>query len=158
MQFAREVEENGKLPFLDCLVSRDHNSLQTTVYRKLTHTDRRVIRQRDITQSHNYQDSNATNVTGMQHDRQLIQRKLVPWQCFLKELTATKTSFDESLTDVLQLPKLTTPQLLRLQRLHRILLLFNIRVAHKPITTIRQLLTTAGQRRTRTEEQTGSGL
>ena len=78
MQFAREVEENGKLPFLDCLVSRDHNSLQTTVYRKLTHTDRRVIRQRDITQSHNYQDSNVTNVTGMQHDRQLIQRELVP--------------------------------------------------------------------------------
>ena len=35
-----EVEENGKLPFLDCLVSRDDNSLQTTVYRKLTHTGR----------------------------------------------------------------------------------------------------------------------
>ena len=33
MQFTREVEENGKLPFLDCLVSRDDNSLRTTVYR-----------------------------------------------------------------------------------------------------------------------------
>ena len=33
IQFTREVEENGKLPFLDCLVSRDDNSLRTTVYR-----------------------------------------------------------------------------------------------------------------------------
>ena len=40
IQFIREVEENGKLPFLDCLVSRDDNSLWTTVYRKPTTTDR----------------------------------------------------------------------------------------------------------------------
>ena len=40
IQFTSEVKENGKLPFLDCLVSCDNNSLQTTVYRKLTHTNR----------------------------------------------------------------------------------------------------------------------
>ena len=39
IQFTKEFEENGK-PFLDCLVSRDNNELRTTVYRKLTHTDR----------------------------------------------------------------------------------------------------------------------
>ena len=33
-------EENGKLPCLDCLVSRDNKELRTTVYRKPTHTDR----------------------------------------------------------------------------------------------------------------------
>ena len=36
IQFTKEIEENGKLPFLDCLVSRDNNELQTTVYRKPT--------------------------------------------------------------------------------------------------------------------------
>ena len=40
IQCTKEIEENGKLPFLGCLVSRDNNKLHTTVYRKLTHTDR----------------------------------------------------------------------------------------------------------------------
>ena len=40
IQFTKEIKENGKLPFLDCLVSRDNNELRTTVYRKLMHTDR----------------------------------------------------------------------------------------------------------------------
>ena len=40
IQFTREVEEDGKLPFLDCLVSRDENTLRTAIYRKPTHTDR----------------------------------------------------------------------------------------------------------------------
>ena len=40
IQFTKEIEENGKLPFLDCLLSRDSNELRTTEYRKPTHTDR----------------------------------------------------------------------------------------------------------------------
>ena len=36
MQFTREVEKNGELFFFVCLVSRDDNSLRTTVYRKQT--------------------------------------------------------------------------------------------------------------------------
>ena len=40
IQFTKEIEKNGKLPFLDCLVSRDNNELRRTVYRKPTHTDR----------------------------------------------------------------------------------------------------------------------
>ena len=39
IQFAEEIEEN-LLIYLDCLVSRDNNELRTTVYRKLTHTNR----------------------------------------------------------------------------------------------------------------------
>ena len=40
VQFTKEIEENGKLPFLDCLVIRDNNKIRITVYRKPTHTDR----------------------------------------------------------------------------------------------------------------------
>ena len=40
IQFTKEIEENGKIPFLDCLVTPDNNKLKTTIYRKLTHTDR----------------------------------------------------------------------------------------------------------------------
>ena len=39
IQFTKEIEENGKIPFLDCLVTRENNTLRTTVYRKPTHTD-----------------------------------------------------------------------------------------------------------------------
>ena len=38
-QFTKEIEENGKIPFLDCLVTHE-STLRTTVYRKPTHTDR----------------------------------------------------------------------------------------------------------------------
>ena len=40
IQFTWEIEENGKIPFLDCLVSRDNHKLRTTIYRKPTNTDR----------------------------------------------------------------------------------------------------------------------
>ena len=34
VQFTKEIEENGKIPSLDCLVTRDNNELRTTIYRK----------------------------------------------------------------------------------------------------------------------------
>jgi len=36
IQFTKEIEENGKLPFPDFLISRDNNKLRTIVYRKST--------------------------------------------------------------------------------------------------------------------------
>ena len=38
MRFTKEIEENGTITFLDCLVIHDNNKLRTTVYRKPTHT------------------------------------------------------------------------------------------------------------------------
>ena len=41
MQFTREFEEDGTLPFIDSGAwSRNENSLRTTIYKKLIHTDR----------------------------------------------------------------------------------------------------------------------
>ena len=40
IQFTKEIEENSKIPFLDRLVTRDNNKLETTIYRKPAHTDR----------------------------------------------------------------------------------------------------------------------
>jgi len=57
IQFTEAIEEDGKLPFLDCLASRDNNELRTTVYRKPTHTDRLLDESSynpTVTQSHNY--------------------------------------------------------------------------------------------------------
>ena len=38
-QFTKEIEENGEIRFLDCLVTRDNNKIKTTIYKKPTHTD-----------------------------------------------------------------------------------------------------------------------
>ena len=39
-QFTMEPEKDGTIAFLDCLVTRSGNSVQTSVYRKPTSTDR----------------------------------------------------------------------------------------------------------------------
>ena len=52
IQFTREIEEDGKFPFLDCLVSHDNNELRTTVYRKPTDTDRLLDESSYIPTSH----------------------------------------------------------------------------------------------------------
>ena len=145
IKFTKEVEENGKL-------SRDNNSLWTTVYRKPTHRQitRRVILQPDITQSHNYQDSYATSATNLQYDRQLIRQEQVPWPCFSKKnynedfiqrnthrpTTTTQANNTATPTTIATLPYIKGIS----ENISRILKPFNICVAHKPITTLRQLL------------------
>ena len=113
IQFTREVEENGKLPFLDCLVSRDDNSLRTTVYRKPTHIDRLLDESSYSPTSHK-----ATTI------RTLTRQTAYPTitstlTVFFLRTTTTKTSSNVTLTDLLLLPKLTPTQLLRLQQLYR---------------------------------------
>ena len=57
IQFTKEIEENGKIPFLDCLVTRDNNKLKTTIHRKPTHTDRLLDQS-----SHNPTSHKATTI------------------------------------------------------------------------------------------------
>ena len=61
IQFTKEIEENGKIPFLDCLVTRENNTLRTTVYRKPTHTDR-LLDQTSYNPSYFTQSDYGTNV------------------------------------------------------------------------------------------------
>ena len=57
IQSTEEIEENGKIPFQDCLVTPDNNRLRTTIYRK-TDTYRPITRpvivQPDLSQGYNY--------------------------------------------------------------------------------------------------------
>ena len=109
----REVEENGKLPFLDCLVSRDDNSLRTTVYRKPTHIDRLLDESSYSPTSHK-----ATTIRTLTRQTAYPTRTSTLTVFFLRT-TTTKTSSNVTLTDLLLLPKLTPTQLLRLQQLYR---------------------------------------
>ena len=48
IQFTKGIEENNKIPFLDCLVTRESNRLRKTIYRKRTDRLRPVIVRPDL--------------------------------------------------------------------------------------------------------------
>ena len=117
----RGVEENGKLPFLDCLVNRDDNSLRITVYRKPTHTNRLLDES-----SYNPTSHRATAIRTLTRRAQLVRNTTDSlsdeknyFHRVFQRTTTTKTSFNVTLTDLLLIPKLTTTQLLRLKQLYR---------------------------------------
>ena len=68
IQFTKEIEENGKIPFLDCLVTGDNNKLKTTIYRKPRHSDRLLDQF-----SYNPTSHKATTI------RTLIRRAQLVW-------------------------------------------------------------------------------
>ena len=67
IQFTKEIEENGKIPFLDCLVTRDNNKLKTTIDRKPTHTDQLLDQS-----SYNPTSHNATTIRTLTRRAQLV--------------------------------------------------------------------------------------
>ena len=119
IQFTKEIEENGKIPFLDCLVTRDNNKLQTTIYRKPTHTDRLLDQS-----SYNLTSHKATTIWTLTRQAQLVclivfKTRLIILTTFL--VRTTRTSLDGTLTVTL-IPTLrptSTLTLLR-RRLYRI--------------------------------------
>ena len=70
IQFTKEVENDGKIPFLDCLVTRDNrlgmtiNLQKTDTYQQIT---RPVIVQPDLSQGNNYlyMDIDETSTTSL---------------------------------------------------------------------------------------------
>ena len=67
IQFTKEIEDNGKIPFLDCLVTRDNNKLKTTIYRKPTHTHRLLDQS-----SYNPTSHKATTIRTLTRRAQLV--------------------------------------------------------------------------------------
>ena len=116
IQFTKEIEENGKIPFLDCLVTRDNNKLQTTIYRKPTHTDRLLDQS-----SYNPTSHKATTIRTLTRRAQLVCESPDSLQGDTEVRTiTTRTLLDGTLTVAL-IPTLrptSTLALLR-QRLYR---------------------------------------
>ena len=153
IQFTKEIEENGKIPFLYCLVTRDNNKLKTTIYRKPTHTNRLLDRS-----SYNPTSHKATTIRTLTRRAQLVCDSLDSLQDesdylnnvfsksnyntdFVRRNTHSNT---DSNTQTNSDP-VTTGTILYItgtsETIARILQPYNIRVAHKPITTLRRLLT-----------------
>ena len=112
IQFTKEIEENGKIPFLDCLVSRDENKLRNQLPKPETSYLNNVFSKNnynaDFVRRNTYKpaEHNATNANPTP-----VTTATIP---YIKGTSET---------------------------IARILQPYNIRVAHKPITTLRQLLT-----------------
>ena len=151
IQFTKEIEENGKIPFLDCLVTRENNTLRTTVYRKPTHTDRLL----DQT-SYNPTSHKATTVRTLTRRVQIVCDSDDSLTDEIKHLNTvfTKNNYNtdfierntyirpndtsnNSYTTTATIPYIRGTS----ETIARILRPFNIRVAHKPIFTLRRLLT-----------------
>ena len=148
-QFTREVEENGKLPFLDCLVSRDDNSLRTTVYRKPTRTDRLLDESSYSPTSHkattitrraqlvfNSSDSlsDENKFLGRVFSKNNYTEDFIRRNTHRPTTTTTEANDNATPTTTATIPYLKGIS----ENISRILQPFIISVAYKPITTLRQ--------------------
>ena len=154
IQFTKEIEENGKIPFLDCLVTRDNNELRTTTYRKPTHTDRLLDQS-----SYNPTSHKATTIRTLTRRAQLVcdspdsltdENKYLDNvfnknnynRDFIRHNTYRNSEPNATNTNATPVTTATIPYIKGTsETIARILQPYNIRVAHKPITTLRQLLT-----------------
>ena len=82
-QFTKEIEENGKLPFLDCLVSRDNN-------RKPTPTDRLLDES-----SYNPTLHKATTIKTLTRRAQLV--------CDTPDSLRDKNKYDVSIYEIIHI-------------------------------------------------------
>ena len=154
IQFTKEIKENGKLPFLDCLVGRNNNKLRTTVYRKPTHTDRLLDQSSYRPTSHK-----ATTIKTLTRRAQLVcdtpdslrdKNRYLEHVFhknnyntdFIRRNIYRPTEADAMNRNPTPVTTVTIPYIKGTsETISRILQPYNILVAHKPTTTLRQLLT-----------------
>ena len=154
IQFTKEIEENGKLPFLDCLISRHSDVLRTTVYRKPTHTDRLLDES-----SYNPTSHKATTIKTLTRRAQLVcvtpdslrdENRYLERVFhknnyntdFIRRNIYRPTVFDATNMNPTPVTTVIIPYIKGTsETISRILQPYNIRVAHKPTTTLRHLLT-----------------
>ena len=157
IQFTRELEDNSKIPFLDCLVSRDDTRLRTTVYRKPTHTERlldqssnnptshRATTVRTLTRSAQIICDSADSLRDEnEHLRQLFHKNNYSDE-FIDSNEYKQNKENDECANTETKNELTTVSLPYIrgtsETIARILKPFNIRIAHKPTRTLRHLLT-----------------
>ena len=137
IQFTKEIEENGKIPFLDCLVTRENNTLRTTVYRKPTNpTSHKATTVRTLTRrAQIFCDSGDSLTDEIKHLNTVFIKNNYNTD-FIERNTyiSLNDSSNNSYTTTAAIPYVrgTSETILRP---------YNIRVAHKPIFTLRRLLT-----------------
>ena len=76
IQFTKEIEENGKIPFVECLVTHENNTLRTTVYRKPTHTETTWP---NVVQSYFTQSDYGTNLDKKSTNCFRLRRQFDQW-------------------------------------------------------------------------------
>ena len=144
---------------VDCLVSHDNNELRTTVYRKPTHTDRLLDES-----SYNPTSHKATTIKTLTRRAQLVcdttdslsdENKYLDRVFyknnynadFVRRNTHRTTETTETNKNPTSVTTATIPYIKGTsETIARILQPYNIRVAHKPITTLRHLLTNVKDR------------
>ena len=158
IQFTMEPEKDGTIAFLDCLVTRSGNSVQTSVYRKPTSTDRLLDNSSYHPASHKSSTiktlvkrahmicSSSDNLESeLKHLNDVFDVnnypkpfvKSVIEQAMASEITTERSDTDDDNKVIATIPyvKGTSERIARILRPH------DITVAHKPSTTLRDVLT-----------------
>jgi hypothetical protein len=164
IQFTREEEDNGQLPFLDVNVTRtDTGELQTSVYRKPTHTDQvlhfksnhPVAHKRSCVQTlfrraRTHCSTAQLLTTEEKHIFDLLLKNSYP-KNFIRRCRNSQNQHRTEETDV---KRLALPYINGISEMTaRTLRPFGIAIAHKPTTTLRSLLTKTKDRTTKEEKR-----
>ena len=157
IHFTIEPELNGKIAFLDCRVMRAGNTLQTSVYRKPTSTDRLLDNSSYhpashksatiktlVKRAHIVCSSSEDLKTELQHLNEIFCVNNYP-KPFVRGVTEqfSKPTADEISNTSEEKKVIATIPYVKgtSERISRILRPYNIVVAHKPTTMLRDVLT-----------------